>query len=300
MMAMRVMECGFRLSRSRRPEAGTRTPDSGGIFLHEASQVLHIVDWGFGEDAVAEIEDVAGASGGAAENVFGARLQFLPVGEEQNRIEIALHGALVIEASPAFVERDAPVEADDVRSGLFHRGQERGAVGAEINDGRAGFLQLLHHGGDVGQDVAAIVFHAEASDPAVENLDYVGAGAHLLGGILGGHRDQLAHQCVPVGGRVVHHFLGVDVVARASAFDHVAGEGEGRAAESDDRDAVGEMLRDQRDRFGDVAEIGGAVGAQVGDVFFAAHGLLDDGTFSGGEVKGQAHDFERAAGDRRR
>ena len=29
-----------------------------------------------------------------SQNVFGAGLQFLPVGEEQNRIEVALHGSL--------------------------------------------------------------------------------------------------------------------------------------------------------------------------------------------------------------
>ena len=67
----------------------------------------------------------------------------------------------------------------------FIAGQKRGAVGAEINDGHAGFLQALHHVGDMRQDIAAIVFDAEAADPAVENLDGVGAGAHLLGGILG-------------------------------------------------------------------------------------------------------------------
>lgn len=45
-----------------------------GIFLHEARQVLHIVDRSFGKDAVPEIEDVSRASSGAAEDVFGARL----------------------------------------------------------------------------------------------------------------------------------------------------------------------------------------------------------------------------------
>ena len=199
----------------------------------------------------------------------------------------------MIEASPTFVERDAPVESDHVRSGLFHRGKKRGAVGAEVNDRHSGLLQLLHHAGDVGQNVAAIVFHAEASDPAIENLDDVGPGADLISGIGGGHDDQFAHQRVPVVGRVVHHFFGVDVVARASAFDHVAGEGEGSATEADHRQLVAEMLCDQGNSFGDISEFGGAVGAQVRDVFLAADGLLDDWTFSGGEMEGQAHDFER-------
>jgi hypothetical protein len=53
----------------------------GRIFLDEAGEVLHIFYWGFGEDAVAEIEDVAGASGGELQNLLGARFQFFPVRE---------------------------------------------------------------------------------------------------------------------------------------------------------------------------------------------------------------------------
>ena len=128
-------------SASRRPEAEfhSRNPRRG-IFLHETRQILHVVHRGFGQDAVAEIEDVAGAAGGEAQNFFGAGFQFLPVGEEQHGVEIALHGAPVIEARPAFVERDAPVEADDVGSGFAHGGQQRGGVDAEINDGDADVL----------------------------------------------------------------------------------------------------------------------------------------------------------------
>jgi hypothetical protein len=85
----------------------------------------------------------------------------------------------------------------------------------------------------------------------------------------------------------------VDVIARASTFDHVAGEGEGCAAETDHGQAVAEMLRDQGHSFGDISELGGAVSAQVRDVFLAAHGLLDDRTFSCREMEGQAHHFER-------
>src|SRR6202163_3568474 len=52
------------------------------------------------------------------------------------------------------------------------------------------------------------------------------------------------------------------------------------------------MLCYQANAFGNIAEVGGAVGAQIRDVFFAANRLLDDGTFARGEVKGQAHNFE--------
>ena len=241
---------------------------------------------------------MAGASGGLAQNVLGAALEFFPIGEEQYRIEVALYGAFVAERLPAGVKRDAPVEANDFGSGLLHRGKKGRAVGAEIDDGHSGLfladlLQAFDEVGHVRQSVAAVVFDAQAAHPAVENLDGVGSGAHLLGGILGGHGDQLLHQFVPGGGLGVHHFFGVDVVAGASAFDHVAGEGEGRAAESDDGKFVAEMLDHELDGFRHVAEIGGAVGAEAGDVFGSADGLFDLWAFAGGEMKGQAHDFER-------
>jgi len=242
---------------------------------------------------VAEIEDVTGSSGGATKNIFSARLQFLPVGEEQNGIEIALNATAVAESAPAVVERDAPIEANHFRSRFVHRGQQRRAVGTEINDGRSRRLQSFHQVRDVRQNVAAIVFHAETSHPAVENLDHIGARAHLRRRVRGGNGDQLGHQHIPVGQRVVHHLLGMNVVARTSALDHVAGQGERCAAKTDDGDAVGEMLCDQAHSFSDVAEISGAIRAQVGDVFCAADRLFDHGAFARRKMERQAHDFER-------
>ncbi len=242
---------------------------------------------------MAEVEDVAGASGGESQNFSRAGFQFLPVGEKQDGIEISLHGTAMVEIAPTFIERDAPIEADDVGSGFIHRGQQRGAVGAKINYRCAGFLQALDHGCNMRQNVAAIIFNAEAADPAIENLNDVGAGTDLSGRVFGGDVDQLAHQLIPVSGRVVHHFLGVEIVARAAAFDHVAGEGEGSSAETDDGNFSCKMFRNQGDRFGDITKFGSAVGAELGYIFFGADGLLDDRTFSGGKMEGQAHDFER-------
>src|SRR5271170_2054863 len=113
------------------------------MLLNQAGQVFHVFHGSFGEDAVAQIEDVAGASGGESKNVFGARLQLLPIGKKQDGIEIALYGAAMFEIAPALVERNAPVETDDFGSGLTHRGEQSGGVGAEINYGRARLLQAL-------------------------------------------------------------------------------------------------------------------------------------------------------------
>jgi len=85
----------------------------------------------------------------------------------------------------------------------------------------------------------------------------------------------------------------VEVVAGAAAFDHVAGQGEGRAAETDDGKLSGEMFCDQAHGLRDIAKFGGAVGAELGDVLLGADGLFDYRAFSSGEVERQSHDFER-------
>ena len=155
------------------------------------------------------------------------------------------------------------------------------------------FLQALDELRGRHQRVAAIVLHAQAADPAVEDLQHVGAGAHLLGGVFRQHVHQLADQLVPNFGRVVHQLLHFQVVTRPAALDHVAGQRERRAAEADDRQLGAEMLHHQGDRVGDIAKFGGAIGAQHLHVFGGAHRLLDHRPFAGGEMEGQAHDFER-------
>ena len=149
------------------------------MLLHKAGQVFYVLDWSFGQDAVTKVEDMAGASGGELKDVFGASLQFFPIREKQDGIEIALYGAAMVEGAPAPVEWDAPVEANDLGSSFIHGGKERGAVGAEINNRRSSFLQTLDEAGDVRKNVTAIVFHPETSNPAIENLNYIGAGPHL-------------------------------------------------------------------------------------------------------------------------
>ena len=79
-----------------------------------------------GQDAVAEIEDVAGPALGPAQHVVDPREQPLAGGEEQRGVEVALHRHPVSEPSPALVEGRPPVEADHVAAGLA---QERAGGG---------------------------------------------------------------------------------------------------------------------------------------------------------------------------
>jgi hypothetical protein len=84
----------------------------------------------------------------------------------------------------------------------------------------------------------------------------------------------------------------VDVVFGAAAFNHVAGEGEGRSAETDDAETIFEVGGDFLDGAGDVGEVVGTVGAESADVFGGADGVVDDGTLASLELEGQAHWFE--------
>ncbi len=78
---------------------------------------LHVFDRSAGNDAVAEIEDVAGTAGGGAQNLLDALFQNFRRRKERDGIEISLHRVAVPHGTPAFIERLPPIEANDVGSG---------------------------------------------------------------------------------------------------------------------------------------------------------------------------------------
>jgi hypothetical protein len=81
-------------------------------------------------------------------------------------------------------------------------------------------------------------------------------------------------------------------MAGSAAFNHVAGESERRTTEADDGKFIAKVFGDETDGLRNITELGGAVGAKLGDIFGSAHGLFDDGTFAGGKMERQSHDFE--------
>ena len=118
-----------------------------GVLLHKLGQPLHILHRRFGQNTVTQVEDVSGAPGGTLQNVRGSRLEFFPIGKQQDGIEIALNRAPLAELLPSFVERNAPIEANHFRAGLLHRRQQRRGFRAKVNDGCTGFLQRAHQFG---------------------------------------------------------------------------------------------------------------------------------------------------------
>ena len=89
------------------------------------------------EDAVAEVEDVAGAVGGLIEDLFSAAANGLFVGEEDERVEIALNSFCLADDFPGIVEADAPVDTDYLSAGFGEKRQEGGVAGGEVDDGNA-------------------------------------------------------------------------------------------------------------------------------------------------------------------
>ena len=111
--------------------------------------------------------------------------------------EIALNGAGVAEGAPADIEGDAPVEADDVGPSLTHGGKQRGSIDTEVDDGDAERLDVADERGGGREGVLAVVGGGERADPGVEDLDDVGAGFDLLGGVFGEDGDELVHEDGP-------------------------------------------------------------------------------------------------------
>src|SRR5580700_343216 len=106
--------------------------------------------------------------------MFSPLFQLAPGSKQQYRIEIALHRMIVSDRSPSFIQRNAPVEPNDLGSGLRHGRQKRRAVGTEIDDGNFGFLlQALNELGGGHQYVAAIILDTQTAYPAVEDLQGV-------------------------------------------------------------------------------------------------------------------------------
>ena len=269
------------------------------VLLDKFGQRLHVFHRRFRQNAVAQIEDWPGRPAARCRISSARDLNSFQSAKSKTGSRLPCT-ARRTQASPAFIERNAPVQADDFRSGFSHRRQQRRAVGSEINDRHAGLLQLLYQFGRARQNVTAIVFDAEASHPAIENLNYVRSGSHLLGRVFGDDRDQFRHQFVPCRGDEYIIFLAMNVIARASAFDHVAGQGEGRAAKTNHGQARSEMLAHQANGFGNITQVGGAISAQTSDVFSLPQRLFDHRAFAGRKMEWKSHHFERQAEDRQK
>ena len=100
----------------------------------------------------------------------------LPRPEQQRGIEVALHAAVVADERPAVVERDAPVEADDVAARARHRRQQRRRAGAEVDRRHVDAREDARR---PRRDELLVVRRRQNADPRVEELHHVCACANL-------------------------------------------------------------------------------------------------------------------------
>ena len=116
--------------------------------MHEVDDLLQHAGVELGEHAVAEVEDVAGPAGVAAEHVAGAVGHDVPRRQAHGRVEVALHG-LAGHALAGDVERHPPVDADDVGAGVAHQREQLAGADAEVDARHAGGLERGEHLGAV-------------------------------------------------------------------------------------------------------------------------------------------------------
>src|SRR6266850_8446092 len=97
------------------PYAITRTAICSTV-MHQIHDGAHRVDLRLRQDAVAEIEDVAGTSTGALQDVPHLAVAFGGRRQQRHGLEVALNGPLT-DAGPRGIERNAPVDADHIATG---------------------------------------------------------------------------------------------------------------------------------------------------------------------------------------
>src|SRR5260370_11398029 len=131
-------------------DACTRLRVHGALLTHKLDESFYVFERGFRQNSVAQIEDVPGPAAGLTQNRRRARAQLLLPGEEQDGIEIALHCPLKLQATPRLIEREAPVNSNNLGAGLFHRRQEGGRIRTEIDNGDFRGPQPSHQIGGKG------------------------------------------------------------------------------------------------------------------------------------------------------
>ena len=147
-------------------------------------------------------------------------------------LEVPLHPALVPDELPGAVDRDPPVDADDVAAGFGHLLQEVRRPGAEVDRRHVHRGQHLR---GVGRDELAVVVDRERADPRVEELDHVGPGLDAAVEVERERGSELLHQGVPDLRLPVHAGLRQLELTGRLALDQVAGDRERAAGEADHR-----------------------------------------------------------------
>lgn len=110
--------------------------------MHEASEFLRVLERRGWQYAVAEIEDMPGASSSTLEHIASSRQHAINRSEQKRGIEIALHAASW-HPRPGFVERLAPIETDHVSARFGEVTENRCRADAKVDHGHAATLDPI-------------------------------------------------------------------------------------------------------------------------------------------------------------
>src|SRR5919197_2244149 len=145
----------------------TSTASAGSPAMHEIHNRAHSSDLGFRQDAMAEVEDVAGSSCGALQNVADLSGSFRGGSEQRDGFQVALDGSRT-DALPGGIQRNPPIDADDVTAGGREVLEKRRGTGAEVNHGHVCGLGECERFPAVWLHVRAIIIWRKTADPTVE------------------------------------------------------------------------------------------------------------------------------------
>ena len=152
---------------------------------------------------MAQVEDVAGSTGGLMQDSPGFPLDLGDGRQQDNGIEVSLDGDPRTQSVPGPGEVDPPVKANHRPAGVALKFQQRARVSAEMDRRNRG-VELTEEASHMRLYKALVVGGAQGSNPAIEKLDRVCTGGNLSVQIEGRCVDQLAHQSIP-GTRVAIH-----------------------------------------------------------------------------------------------
>jgi len=211
-------------------------------------------------------------------------------GEDQCRVEVALHRLARTDPADGVAEGHPPVDPDDVGARLAHVVQQLPGAHAEVDPRHVGHRR--EDPGRVGLDELAVVGGREGPHPGVEQLDRArpGVDLHPQEGL--GDGGEPVEQRRPQLRVAVHQGLGRSVILAGPALHEVAGEGEGGAGEPDERRRT-ELAHEVADCLGDVRDVLRRQRGQPVEVGRGAEGLRHDRADARHDVEVHADRLER-------
>src|SRR4030088_65765 len=101
-------------------------------FVDRLDEQLQIFERRRGGDAVTQVEDVTWPAACATQHIASTGSDQFGRPEEHRRVQVALDASVEADHPPADVQRYAPIERDDIRSGGSDWSKQADGVGPEV------------------------------------------------------------------------------------------------------------------------------------------------------------------------